>query len=57
MSKMIFKSFKIKIFSFVLLYILLMKEILADQPVKCPRTGGTVNYIDSTWIFHVSNDQ
>lgn len=28
----------------------------ADQPIKCPKTGGDVNYIGATWTFHVGTE-
>lgn len=29
-----------------------VKLVTADQPVKCPKSGG-VNYVGGTWTFHV----
>ena len=28
--------------------------ILADQPVKCKKKGGSINYVGGTWTFHAT---
>ena len=35
---------------------LLFSQSRADQPVKCPKTGGDVNYVGSTWTFHLTSE-
>ena len=34
---------------------LLASPIVADQPIKCPKSGGDVNYIGQVWTFHSSS--
>ena len=37
--------------------LLINNTIKADQPVKCLKEKGEVNYIGGIWTFHVMNDK
>lgn len=37
--------------------LLIMGLVRCDLPVSCKKGGGDVNYIGSTWTFHINQDQ
>ena len=49
MVKLIFKMEICLVFIFICIL-----TVCADQPVKCPKGGDGMNYIDGTWTFYVN---